>query len=104
MIRSATGVAARQVFLALADQTRCALLEALLERNGQSASHLAQPMRMSRQAVSRHLRILERAGLVLRSREGKQVIFELRRGGLVPADRYLRTLLAAADRPDHLLD
>lgn len=97
MIRSAESAAARQIFSALADQTRCELLEALAEHHGQSASNLAQPMRMSRQAVARHLRVLESAGLVLRSRVGKEVVFEIRRVGLEPADRYLDMLQAGKE-------
>lgn len=52
------------VFRALADATRRSLLDRLFENNGQTLAELTVGMRMSRQAVSKHLRILEDANLV----------------------------------------
>lgn len=58
------------VFHALADRTRRALLSRL-RRGGASISELASPFEMSLPAVSKHVRVLERAGLVQRSVEGR---------------------------------
>jgi DNA-binding transcriptional ArsR family regulator len=52
------------VFRALADESRRALLDRLFERNGQTLSELAAAMPMSRQAVAKHLVLLEQANLV----------------------------------------
>lgn len=52
------------VFKALADQSRRTLLDLLFDRNGQTLSELTQNLNMSRQAVSKHLKILETANLV----------------------------------------
>src|SRR4051812_44557282 len=57
-------------FGALADPTRRAIL-ARLSKGDASVSVLAAPFDMSLPAVSRHLKVLEQAGLVARGREGK---------------------------------
>jgi DNA-binding transcriptional ArsR family regulator len=57
-------------FGALADPTRRAIL-GRLARGDATVGELARPFRVSRPAVSKHLRVLERAGLVRRSREGR---------------------------------
>jgi DNA-binding transcriptional ArsR family regulator len=58
------------VFSALADPTRRAILEQL--SNGAATVHqLAEPFAMSQQAVSKHLKVLERARLISRSRAGQ---------------------------------
>ncbi|SRR6266567_3547783 len=59
-----------QTFSALADPTRRAIL-ARLARGDATVGDLARPFRMSRPAISKHLRVLERAGLVRRAREGR---------------------------------
>jgi DNA-binding transcriptional ArsR family regulator len=57
-------------FAALADPTRRAIL-ARLASGDCSVTELAEPFRMSLPAVSKHLRVLERAGLISRSREAQ---------------------------------
>lgn len=52
------------VFKALADKTRRRLLDRLCEKSGQSLGELCKHLDMSRQAVMKHLRILENANLV----------------------------------------
>ena len=61
-----------QVFKALADATRRALMDALLERDGQTLSALATRHDMTRPAVAKHLGILEDAGLVVSRRRGRE--------------------------------
>lgn len=58
-------------FGALADPTRRAILERL-SRGAASVQDIAAPFEMSLPAVSKHLRVLERAGLVVRSADGKR--------------------------------
>ena len=60
------------VFSALSDPTRRSILEQLTEGEA-TVSELAEPHEMSIQAVSKHLRKLEAAGLVHRRREGREV-------------------------------
>ncbi len=60
------------VFKALADPTRRQLLDRLRARNGQTLSALCDEMDMTRQAVSKHLAILEEANLVVTLRRGRE--------------------------------
>ena len=60
------------VFAALADATRRQLLDSLHNRNGQTLVELGVALEMTRQAVSKHLGVLERAGLVVTFRRGRE--------------------------------
>jgi DNA-binding transcriptional ArsR family regulator len=59
-----------QTFAALADPTRRAIIERLAKGEA-TVNELAEPFPISLQAVSSHLKVLERAGLVERSRAGQ---------------------------------
>ena len=58
------------IFAALADPTRRAIL-ARLASGDASVGELSQPFRMSQPAISKHLKVLERAGLIAKSREAQ---------------------------------
>jgi len=60
------------VFRALADESRRALLDRLFEKNGQTLGELCEGLQMSRQAVSKHLAILETANLVNTQKIGRK--------------------------------
>jgi DNA-binding transcriptional ArsR family regulator len=60
------------VFHALADTSRRQLLDWLHTRNGQTLSELCQGLAMTRQAVTKHLFILEAANLVSTRRQGRE--------------------------------
>src|ERR1700731_2691851 len=60
-----------QTFAALADPTRRAIL-ARLARGEASVNELAKPFAMSQPAISKHLKVLERAGLISRGREAQR--------------------------------
>ncbi|MEQ3552069.1 metalloregulator ArsR/SmtB family transcription factor [Pseudonocardia nematodicida] len=60
------------VFRALADPTRRRILDRLHERGGQTLGELCGDVEMSRQAVSKHLALLESAGLVSALRRGRE--------------------------------
>jgi DNA-binding transcriptional ArsR family regulator len=60
------------VFRALADASRRRLLDRLLGENGQTLSDLCQGLDMTRQAVAKHLSILEEANLVSWKRQGRE--------------------------------
>ena len=66
-----------EVFKALADSTRRELLDRLRGENGQTLSELCARMGMSRQAVSKHLAILESANLVATVRKGREKLHYL---------------------------
>lgn len=60
------------VFRALADPTRRALLDSLFARNGQSLNEMCAGMAMTRQAVTKHLVLLEDAKLVASVKRGRE--------------------------------
>jgi DNA-binding transcriptional ArsR family regulator len=65
------------VFRALADASRRALLDALFKRNGQTLGALCEGMEMSRQAVTKHLGVLEDANLVATIKRGREKLHYL---------------------------
>jgi len=81
------------VFAALADPTRRALLERLAEGSA-SVGDLAAPFEMSRPAISKHLGVLARAGLVQRAADGRMTRCALDARPMADAadwvDRYRR--------------
>lgn len=94
------------VFAALADPTRRALLQRL-ERGDASVAELAEPFAMSQPAISKHLKVLEGAGLVSRSRVGTARYSHLEAEPLKEAteymERYRRFWNTAMDRLDAAL-
>ena len=69
------------VFGALADPTRFAIVEQLLEKGELTAGELAEPFEVSRPAISRHLKILEEAGVIERRIERQFRVFRARAEG-----------------------
>ncbi len=68
---------ADKVFKALADSSRRLMLDRLRENNGQTLGELCDGLGMSRQAVSKHLSILEDANLVATVRRGREKLHYL---------------------------
>lgn len=78
------------VFKALADPTRRALLDRLRERNGQTLGELCDGLAMARQSVSKHLTLLEEAGVVTTRRRGREKLHFLDAAPInAIADRWL---------------
>ena len=73
---------------ALADPTRLQVFEKL-RRGPAAVGTLAQGLRVSRPAVSQHLKVLEGAGLVRARKEGTRRIYQVEVQGLVELRRYL---------------
>lgn len=94
-------------FAALADPTRRALL-ARLASGEASVSELAEPFDMSQPAISKHLKVLERAGLISRGRDAQRRPSRLEARPLAEAsawiDRYREHWEAQFERLDALLD
>ena len=86
--RSAT-IDTDRVFAALADPRRRELLELLGRTPGCSASSLAARLPVSRQAVARHLAVLEDSSLVSRRRAGREVLFSARVEALTATAEWL---------------
>jgi DNA-binding transcriptional ArsR family regulator len=77
-----------QTLGALADPTRRAIL-ARLARGTASVTELAQPFHMTPQAVSKHVAVLERAGLVSRRRDAQRRLSRLELAPLKEVDKWL---------------
>jgi len=88
---------ADEVFVALADPTRRQLLDVLAARGEASATMLAVELPVSRQAVVKHLAVLDRAGLVRGSRRGREVRYTVRPEHLDATARWLAGLAAEWD-------
>jgi len=90
-------------FSALSDPTRRAIL-ARLALGETTVMELARPFEMSQPAISRHLRVLEKAGLITRRVEGARHPCRLAEGGLDHIDRWLEMLRTALSRNYDRLD
>ena len=77
-----------EVFGALADPTRRRILETL-SRGDQCVTALARPHRMSLPAISKHLRVLEHAGLICRRRDGRVHHLKLEAKPMQAAARWI---------------
>jgi DNA-binding transcriptional ArsR family regulator len=77
-----------ETFAALADPTRREILVALVDGD-RSVSELAEPFDMSLPGISKHLTVLERAGLITRWREGRVRRCRLERGPLADALQWI---------------
>ena len=79
------------VFRALADKNRRELLDRLFEKNGQTLGELCAGLAMSRQAVTKHLAILEEANLVTTLRRGREKLHYLNPAPIhAIAERWIR--------------
>ena len=96
-----------RTFAALADPTRRAILRRLTSGEA-SVTELAEPFDMSLPAVSKHLKVLERAGLIVRGRERQWRPARLEAGPLREvsewAEEYRRFWEESYDRLDEYLD
>ncbi|HEX3390237.1 MAG TPA: metalloregulator ArsR/SmtB family transcription factor [Streptosporangiaceae bacterium] len=84
-----------QVFAALADPTRRQLLELLGGRAAASATALAGQLPVSRQAVVKHLAVLQQSDLVTRRRDGREVVFTVHPERLVTTASWMTSLAAS---------
>jgi DNA-binding transcriptional ArsR family regulator len=85
------------IFSALADPTRRAILVRLGQRGEIPVTLLAKPFRISPPAISRHLRVLERARLIERRRVGRIHLIRARSAALQQAQSWLARCAAAWD-------
>ena len=90
-------------FSALSDPTRRAIL-ARLALGETTVMELAKPFEMSQPAISRHLRVLEGAGLIVRRVEGTKHPCRLAEQGLKEVDQWLGMLRTALSRNYDRLD
>ncbi|HZR36048.1 MAG TPA: metalloregulator ArsR/SmtB family transcription factor [Nevskia sp.] len=89
---------AAPVFAALGDPSRLRIVARLCEGGPLNIVRLTEGGAVSRQAVSKHLRALEQAGLVRSSRAGRERIWELETHRLAEAGRWLSVISAQWDQ------
>jgi DNA-binding transcriptional ArsR family regulator len=94
---SRRGDEADELWAAVADPTRRRLLDALLARGEATATTLAHDLPVTRQAVAKHLAVLDRAGLVERRRRGREVRYAVSPERLDAATRWLERVAAQWD-------
>jgi DNA-binding transcriptional ArsR family regulator len=77
------------VFSALGDRTRLRLVSRLCDRGPMSITGLSAGLPMTRQAVTKHLRVMEKAGLVRSAQTGRESVWQIDPARLVEARRHL---------------
>jgi DNA-binding transcriptional ArsR family regulator len=92
------------VFAALADSTRRHILEHLAQQGETRVTALAKPFRISLPAVSRHVRVLEKAGIVRRQRHGREHRIRVQAEGLNDVRQWLMHYCAGWDFSFDALD
>ncbi len=86
---AASGLRRVPVFAALGDETRVELVAKLCRGRPRSISQLTEGSRLTRQAITKHLRVLETAGIVHGVRAGRESLFEFDPKPLEEARQYL---------------
>ncbi|HWA76505.1 MAG TPA: metalloregulator ArsR/SmtB family transcription factor [Polyangiaceae bacterium] len=90
--------AVADVFFALGDSTRLSVVRRLGEAGALSATALSTGTKVTRQAIAKHLQVLEDAGLVTRERQGREVLHSLETRRLEVARAFLDQVSATWDR------
>ncbi len=90
--------AAAEVFSALGDETRLTLVRKLGEGAPLTATSLASGARVTRQAIVKHLKVLEGAGLVTAEKQGREVLYGIAPRRIESARAYLDVMSARWDR------
>ena len=87
-----------ELWAAIADPSRRRVLDLLVHSGEASASRLAGQVPFSRQAVSKHLVVLEQAGLITRRKRGREVLYQVDVHRLDEATRAMAELATQWDR------
>jgi DNA-binding transcriptional ArsR family regulator len=86
------------VFAALGDETRLRLVSRLCANGPMSIARLAAGFAISRQAITKHLRLMEDAGLLRSTQEGRESMWQVEERRLADARRFLQTISAEWDQ------
>lgn len=93
---------------ALGDTTRFAIMERLMHEGELSAGDLAKPFKMSKPAISRHLKVLEQAQLIERQTQAQFRVFRARADSIRKLNQWLQQYAkfwnASFDRLEQVLD
>jgi DNA-binding transcriptional ArsR family regulator len=91
-------LAVADLFSALGDRTRLSLVTRLGAGGALSATALSEGAKVTRQAIVKHLQVLEEAGLVNHEKRGREVLYALDARRLEEAQAFLAGISAAWDR------
>ena len=80
------------IFAALGEPTRIGLIDHLGDGAPRSISTLARDLPISRQALTKHLRVLEAAGLATVERDGRESLYRIDPAGLLAAEAWIGTV------------
>jgi DNA-binding transcriptional ArsR family regulator len=86
-----------ELWAAIGDPTRRRVVDVLLDRGEATATAMAGELPVTRQAVAKHLAVLDRAGLVQARRQGREVRYAIRSQRLVAATRSMAQVAAEWD-------
>jgi len=87
--RPSSARAKAAIFAALGDETRLSLLSRLCNGQRYSIAELTEGTKLTRQAVTKHLRVLERVRIVHGTREGRQSLFQFDPHPVIEMKEYL---------------
>jgi DNA-binding transcriptional ArsR family regulator len=100
-MRSATAAAdladSAPVFAALGDETRLRIVARLSNDGPMSITRLSAGFPMTRQAITKHLRVMETAGVVRSAQHGRESVWQLEEKRLAEARRHLQAISAQWD-------
>lgn len=91
------------IFAALGDPTRLSLVAKLIDGKPHSISALTEGTQITRQAVTKHLTVLEGVGLVSKIKDGRESLYELDPKPLESLQEYLDVIAAQWDQALHSL-
>jgi len=86
------------MFAALGDQNRLRIVSRLCERGPMSITGLAAGADVTRQGITKHLRVMEKAGLVRCARRGRESVWQVDQRSVAQAQRYLEQISAQWDQ------
>jgi DNA-binding transcriptional ArsR family regulator len=86
-----------RLFAALGDETRLRLVARLCDGGPASITRLTARSKITRQAIAKHLRVMEKSGLVRCTRRGRETLWQLEQPGIEDARRYLDGISARWD-------
>lgn len=89
------------LFAALGEPTRLRLVDALCDGSARSIATLASGLPISRQALTKHLKVLEAAGVTRSRRKGRETVYRIDPGGLLAAEHWIS---AVSTQWDSLID
>ena len=90
--------AAAELFFALGDRRRLSVVRRLVDGGASSATSLSDGAAVTRQAIVKHLQVLESSGLVRREKRGREVLYALEERRLEDARAFLYAVSAGWDR------